>query len=112
LSQGREGLIPSIDSALHPEIVEALDDTEHVSRRTHIRSVKATSLTHKRPHPREAGRLLGGFAFYAAFLTKPSASIAASTAGRSATRFWKASNAGKPDRSRSTCFAQLVTVNR
>lgn len=47
-----------------------------------------------------------------ASLNNPSASSAASTAGRSATRCWNAANAVNADRSRPTCPAQLVTVNR
>gem|GEM_PF-140844 len=61
-----------------------------------------------RPGPRARGRPPAG----AQPLISPSATIAAWTAGRAATRAWKASRLGKSARSSFTKLAQLVTVNR
>ncbi len=50
--------------------------------------------------------------FVAAAGLSPSATIAACTAGRAATRAWNASRLGNADRSSFTMLAQLVTTNR
>ena len=51
--------------------------------------------------------------YAAAFcLIRPSATSAACTAGRAATRFWNADSAGNCERSNFTNSAQRVTVNR